>query len=101
MNQYEKRIALVDDYLNRLALPNEIIEYYRGRSILVTGGAGAIGSNLIIALSELVGDDGKVVILDNLARDQGRRSVECGAPAQRHVRAWGRPQRRGFETGVQ
>ncbi len=48
MNQYEKRIALVEGYLNRLALPNEILEYYRRRSILVTGGAGAIGSNLII-----------------------------------------------------
>ncbi|MCS7184375.1 MAG: GDP-mannose 4,6-dehydratase, partial [bacterium] len=34
---------------------------------LVTGGAGAIGSNLIIALSKLVGSKGKVVILDNLS----------------------------------
>ncbi len=57
----------MDDYLNRLALPNEIIEYYRGRSILVTGGAGAIGSNLIIALSKLVGGKGKIVVLDNLS----------------------------------
>ena len=38
-----------------------------GRSILVTGGAGAIGSNLIIALSKLVGDKGKIVVLDNLS----------------------------------
>ena len=34
---------------------------------MVTGGAGAIGSNLIIALSTLVGENGKVVILDNLS----------------------------------
>ena len=32
---------------------------------LVTGGAGAIGSNLVIALSELVGDQGMVIVLDN------------------------------------
>jgi UDP-glucose 4-epimerase len=67
MNQYEKRIALVENYLQRLALKKEILEYYQGRSILVTGGAGAIGSNLIIALSMLVGQTGKVVVLDNLS----------------------------------
>lgn len=67
MNQYEKRIVLVEKYLQRLALKKEILEYYQGRSILVTGGAGAIGSNLIIALSMLVGQTGKVVVLDNLS----------------------------------
>jgi len=67
MNNYEKRIALVDNYMNRMALKKEIIEYYRGRTILVTGGAGAIGSNLIISLSQLVGKDGKIVVLDNLS----------------------------------
>jgi UDP-glucose 4-epimerase len=67
MNQYEKRIALVDSYLNQLALNKEIVEYYQGRSILVTGGAGAIGSNLIIALSMLVGKGGKVIVIDNLS----------------------------------
>ncbi|HEC96729.1 MAG TPA: NAD-dependent epimerase/dehydratase family protein [Nitrospirae bacterium] len=34
---------------------------------MVTGGAGAIGSNLVIALSRLVGDNGKVLVLDNLS----------------------------------
>ena len=67
MNSYEKRIALVDGYLQRLSLKKEIVEYYQGRSILVTGGAGAIGSNLIIALSILVGKTGKVTVLDNLS----------------------------------
>ena len=67
MNGYEKRIALVNDYLQRLALKNEILEYYWDRSVLVTGGAGAIGSNLIIVLSMLVGKMGKVVVLDNLS----------------------------------
>ncbi len=67
MNNYAKRIALVEDYLEKLALKKEIFEYYRGRSILVTGGAGAIGSNLMIALSMLVGKSGKVVVIDNLS----------------------------------
>lgn len=67
MNSYEKRISLVENYLQKLTLNKEILEYYRGRSILVTGGAGAIGSNLIIALSRLVGQTGKIVVLDNLS----------------------------------
>ena len=49
---FEKRIQIVDNYLSRLKLPKEILSYYSGRSILVTGGAGAIGSNLVIALSK-------------------------------------------------
>lgn len=63
----EKRIEYVEDYLGELNLKKEIIDYYKGRSILVTGGAGSIGSNLIIALSKLVGNEGKIVILDNLS----------------------------------
>jgi len=64
---YNKRISLVDEYLLKLSLPEGIVKYYDGRSILVTGGAGAIGSNLIIALSRLVGSNGKIVVLDNLS----------------------------------
>ena len=41
--------------------------FYDGKTILVTGGAGAIGSNLIIALADLVGEKGKIVVLDNLS----------------------------------
>jgi nucleoside-diphosphate-sugar epimerase len=67
MDSYEKRLRLVEDYLGRLALGKELLEYYQGRTILVTGGAGAIGSNLIIALAQLVGACGKVVVLDNLS----------------------------------
>ncbi len=67
MNTYEKRIKWIEDYLEVIQLDDKLIAYYRGRNILVTGGAGAIGSNLIIALSKLVGDTGKVIILDNLS----------------------------------
>ena len=38
--------------------------YYRGKTVLVTGGAGAIGSNLSRALAEL---GASVIILDNLS----------------------------------
>jgi len=67
VDAYEKRIALVDEYLERSYLEDEVAGYYSGRTVLVTGGAGAIGSNLIIALSRLVGDEGRVLVLDNLS----------------------------------
>jgi nucleoside-diphosphate-sugar epimerase len=67
LNSYEKRISLVEDYLTKVNLEKDILNYYEGRSILVTGGAGAIGSNLIIALSMLVGKTGKILVLDNLS----------------------------------
>ena len=67
MNRYQKRLQLVTEYLDRAKLKDEIKNYYNGRTILVTGGAGAIGSNLIIALSQLVGKKGKIIVLDNLS----------------------------------
>ncbi|HSW40805.1 MAG TPA: NAD-dependent epimerase/dehydratase family protein [Acidobacteriota bacterium] len=67
MNHYDKRVSLVKSYLEKAALKKITLDHYRGRTILVTGGAGAIGSNLIIALSMLVGDGGKIVVLDNLS----------------------------------
>lgn len=63
----EKRIQWVSEYLLRLKLESELTQYYAGRNVLVTGGAGAIGSNLVLALAELVGPTGRVVILDNLS----------------------------------
>jgi len=67
MQNYKKRVTWVDDYLERAQLNDEIKNYFSGKSILVTGGAGAIGSNLIIALSKLVGNNGKIIVLDNLS----------------------------------
>lgn len=72
MNKNEKRLKQVEDYLSEVALDSLINSYYRGRSILVTGGAGGIGSNLIIALSKLVGTGGKVIVLDNLSAIKSR-----------------------------
>ena len=66
-SQYRKRIAQVENYIGRIGLEREVLDYYAGRTLLVTGGAGAIGSNLIIALANLVGKTGKVLVLDNLS----------------------------------
>ena len=52
---YQKRIKWVEEYLEKLQLNEEIREYYSGKSILIVGGAGAIGSNLVIGLAKLVG----------------------------------------------
>lgn len=51
-------------------------EAYRNKTVLVTGGAGAIGSNLIRALLGL--NPSKVVVLDNLT--SGRRELLPGDP---------------------
>lgn len=64
---FEKRLEIVDGYLLRLKLSKDIRNYFKGRSILITGGAGAIGSNLVMTLSRLVGLEGKIIILDNLS----------------------------------
>jgi len=44
---------------------NEIYESFEGKTVLVTGGAGAIGWNLVKKLNEL--DIRKIIILDNLS----------------------------------
>ena len=67
MDRYQKRVDWVNSYLMKIQLESNLKDYYLEKNVLVTGGAGAIGSNLIIALSELVGEKGKVIILDNLS----------------------------------
>ena len=67
MDYHEYRVNLVSDYLKKINLLQKIKSYYKDRTILVTGGAGAIGSNLVVALSQLVGSDGKIIVLDNLS----------------------------------
>ena len=48
----------------------------KNKNILVTGGAGAIGGNLVVALSELVGDDGMIIVLDNLTAIKGNDPID-------------------------
>jgi len=64
---WKSRIELVESYLNKVTLKDEIVDYYKSRTIFITGGAGAIGSNLVIALSKLVGASGKLIVMDNFA----------------------------------
>ena len=65
--QFKKRILQVENSMDNWKLNTDIFDFYIGRQILVTGGAGAIGSNLVICLSNLVGENGRVIILDNLS----------------------------------
>jgi len=44
---------------------SEYLKYYKGKTILVTGGAGAIGSNLTKALAQI--EAKKVLVLDDLS----------------------------------
>lgn len=48
-------------------MTEEFKEYYRNKVVLITGGAGAIGSNLSRALAEL---GAKVIILDDLSSSE-------------------------------
>ena len=62
--------------MQTIKLSNPLKKYYKGKNILVTGGAGAIGSNLVIALSELVGDHGMIIVLDNLSAIKGEQPID-------------------------
>jgi len=42
-----------------------ISDSFEGKTILITGGAGAVGGNLVAALNSL--DTRKIIILDNLS----------------------------------
>ena len=70
------RVNLVTDYLAKLNLSDEVQSYFSGRNVLVTGGAGAVGSNLVIALSKLVGSSGMVIVLDNLTAIKGNNPID-------------------------
>jgi nucleoside-diphosphate-sugar epimerase len=71
MKNNEYIVNLVSKYVSQLNLSEDIKNYFLERNILVTGGAGAIGSNLVIALSELVGATGIIIVLDNLSAIKG------------------------------
>ena len=76
MDKNDYRLNLVSDYLREIRLTEEIRDFYIGRNILVTGGAGAIGSNLVIALSKLVGSQGMIIVLDNLSAIKGFEPID-------------------------
>ncbi len=48
-----------------MGAPFDFRNYYRGRTILITGGAGCIGSNLARALAEVGAE--RIIILDDLS----------------------------------
>lgn len=66
MNLIDK---LASEYLKKIKLKKEIINYYKNKTIVVTGGAGAIGSNLVSCLSKIV-KKGLIIVLDNLSANR-------------------------------
>ena len=56
---YQFRVNAVDQYIS-IADLEYYKEFYDSKTVLVTGGVGAIGSNLVIALSRLVGKMAKL-----------------------------------------
>ena len=75
-SQYNFRSNLIKEYLQKLDLEKSIKNYYHNKTILITGGVGAIGSNLSIALSSLVGSKGKIVIIDNLSANKKKTLID-------------------------
>lgn len=67
MQDFKFREIALENYLDRISLKKEIKNYYKNKTILITGAAGAIGSNLILALSKIIGQKGKIVSIDNLS----------------------------------
>lgn len=55
-----------DRWLGPGPIDADLLAEYRGTNVLVTGGAGAIGSNLTRVLAEAVGPRGRVLVLDSL-----------------------------------
>lgn len=70
------RVKIFENYLNQVDFDKSTISYFKGKKILVTGGAGAIGSNLILMLSEFVGPKGLIFCLDNLSTNKHSKAVD-------------------------
>jgi len=62
---------LSEDYLKEINLNKKIKEFYSGKVILVTGGAGAIGSNLVAVLSKIA-KDSLIIVMDNLSANKAK-----------------------------
>lgn len=58
------------NYFKKVNFNRSIKDYFKNKNILVTGGAGAIGSNLILTLSELIGPKGLIFCLDNISTNK-------------------------------
>ena len=70
------RTKIFTNYLNRVDFDKSTRSYFKDKKILVTGGAGAIGSNLILMLSEFVGSKGLIFCLDNLSTNKFNKAVD-------------------------
>lgn len=70
------RELAIESYFQKVNFENKLVNYYKGKKILVVGGAGAIGSNLVYMLSELVGAKGTIYVLDNLSTNKLHQAID-------------------------
>lgn len=57
-----------DVKMGKYEIPRDITDYYKGKIVLITGGAGAIGSNLVRTVGELGAK--MVIVLDDLSASE-------------------------------
>ena len=70
------REKALENYLGLVSFSKDEKNFYKNKNILITGGAGAIGSNLLLVLSNFVGPKGVIYCLDNQSTNKYKISVD-------------------------
>lgn len=73
---FNVRAQSITNYLSLVNLTAYEKKFFKNKKILITGGAGAIGSNLVLFLSNIIGNKGTIYCLDNLSTNKDNISVD-------------------------
>lgn len=65
-------------YFSDISLEENIIDNLKGKKILITGGLGAIGSNLYKSISYLTNNDCEITIIDNFSSFKKKNNLNIG-----------------------